>query len=188
MVRLFLAITLCLTGFLTADESSRVGTETSKPTKTHGTLPTAAVKGYSIKKVNHEYVDAKGNTHEDIADFLAKARYQKKLDYGTDATGIRFYIHWSAPSTVMSDLTVELKVRGLDAKTERETVQTFTKTYSKVPGFSGWATLDINESAYKRMGRLRAWKVSILQDHETMASRQSFTWDDSILTAEKTNP
>lgn len=135
------------------------------------------VKGYAIKKVNHEFVDLQGNATDVIADSVAKARYQKDLE-GQHVTGMRFHIHWTAPSTLKEDLTVKLDIQGYDAGALQSNVQSFSKVYTKVEGFSGWAVLDITESTFKRMGKMMAWKVTLLHDGHAMAARKSFTWDD----------
>ena len=141
--------------------------------------------GYEIGKVNHELIDKEGHTHAEIADLVAKARYQGELADSGKAIGIRFIVHWKAPSTLMSDLVVKVEARGLDAGTQAEVVETLLKTYDKVPGPNGWAFLDLQNEAYKRLGKLMAWKVTLLHDNQPMASRKSFTWDDSSLAVTK---
>ena len=136
------------------------------------------VKGYAVKKVNHEFVNLEGNTTDIIADSVAKARYQKKLEDSNQITGMRFHIHWAAPSTLKEDLTVKLDIQGYDAGSQQPTIQSFSKIYTKVEGFSGWAVLDITESSFKRMGKMMAWKVTLLHEGHPMATRKSFTWDD----------
>jgi len=141
---------------------------------------------YEVMKVNHEFLDHKGDTHQEIADLVAKARYQRDLEETGKYSGIRFIIHWQAPSSEIPKFAVKLEARGFDAGSGRETIQTFNKDYPKTPGFSGWTTLDIKGDSLKHLGKLMAWKVTLLENGQPVASRKSFTWDDSLVTSRKT--
>lgn len=144
--------------------------------------------GYAITKVNHEFINHEGQTHDEIANLTSRATYQQELAGSGKAVGIRFIVHWKAPSTLMSNLVVKVEARGLDAGTQREVVETLLKTYDKVPGFSGWAFLDLRDEAYRRLGKLMAWKVTLLHDNQPMGTRKSFTWDDAHPVSQQPTP
>ncbi len=142
------------------------------------------VEGYDVKKVNHEFLDAAGYATDEIGDLPAKARYQATLERSGKYDAVRFVIHWRVPSGNIPNVTIKLQVRGMIPKLEHESVETLTKEYPKSPSFSGWVNLDIRDAQLKRLGRIMAWKVTILQDGKPMASRKSFTWDDSFLASQ----
>ena len=144
-------------------------------------------KGYKVIKVNHEWIDSEGHTHAEIADFPAKAKYQKTLDDTGKHSGIRFHIHWTTPSARLPHFAVKLEVQGYDAKTQRETLETLLATYPKNPRFkSGWSRLDIKRDTLERLGDLMAWKVTLFQNGQFVAERKSFTWDESTSQETKT--
>jgi hypothetical protein len=136
-------------------------------------------QGYDVLKVNHELIDVQGNTQEDIGDLVNRARYQDRLESSGQFTGIRFFVHWKAPSTELHNLIVKIEAHGLDAGSGREATEVLKKSYSDLPGFSGWTTLDLANDLFKKFGKLMAWRVSLWHGNELKASRQSFTWDDS---------
>jgi len=139
---------------------------------------TTNTEGYDIMKVNHEFLDEKGNTHDRIGNLVEKARYQKELEESGRYTGLRFIVHWKAPSSDLRDFTVKVELRGFDAGMGRERLQTLTRDYAEMPGSSGWTNLDLKGNDLKDFGRLMAWKVALLQNGKPMATRKSFTWDD----------
>ena len=144
------------------------------------------IKGYEILKVNHELLDQDGNTHQEIGNFVAKARYQRFLEESKKATGIRFQIHWRAPSSDIPNFAVKVDAYGFDADTDRETLVTLTKTYPQILNSAEWTTLDIKGDSFKRLSKLMAWKVTLLQNGQPVAIQKSFTWDDSLVASQKT--
>jgi hypothetical protein len=141
-------------------------------------------EGYKVSKVNREFIDAEGNTTDEVGSLVSKAKYQRALERNRKYTGIRFFILWKAPSTPTPNLTVKLEAKGQDAQ-GRSTAASRFRTYPKKSHFSGWAILDIDGESFARFGELRAWKVTILQDGQPMAERKSFLWDDSEASAGK---
>ncbi len=139
-----------------------------------------AVSGYEITKVNHELINEKGFTHESIADFVAKAQYQQELAASKSASGLRFIVHWRVPSSRISNFVVKVQARGLDANTQREIEESVTKIYPQTPSSTGWAFLDIEGESAKRLGKLMAWKVTLFQNNNPVATRKSLMWDDSF--------
>jgi hypothetical protein len=139
---------------------------------------------FEIAKVNHAFLDHDGRTADEPGDFVSKARYQRKMSSSPELTGMRFHIHWRAP-VELKNFTVKLEVRGLDAGSGNEIVETLTKIYPKTENHSGWAIIDITDNTWKKLGKLMAWRVTLLQDGEEMTAKKSFTWDDAFLTSHR---
>ncbi len=142
---------------------------------------------YVIAKVNHEFIDKDGYTTLEIGDLVRKARYQGKIESDRDIQGMRFVVHWKAPSSRRPQFTVQVQARGVDFETNEETLVTVQQHYTQTPNFSGWTFLDIKGRDFKRLGKLMAWKATLLQNYKVVASRHSFTWDDTILTSQHPN-
>ena len=134
--------------------------------------------GYEILKVNHEFVDQEGHTESQIGDLVDKARYQRQLERSGAYSGLRFLIHWKAPSTPTPNLTIKLEAHGVHSQTGAHTVVVRTKTYEKKMHITGWAILDIAGEDLKSFGRLKAWKVTFLQNNVLVAELISFMWND----------
>jgi hypothetical protein len=142
-------------------------------------------EGYKVAKVNIEYLDVDGNTTDQIGDQAAKARYQRQLERSGKYSGLRFIIIWQAPSTPTPNLVIKLEARGEAPGTDRETSAIRIRAYPQKTHISGWAILDIQGESLKRFGRLKSWKVTILQNNEPMVERRSFMWRDPDPPAEK---
>jgi hypothetical protein len=140
------------------------------------------VDGFSVKKVNHEYIDLQGNTTGEIGSFVLKARYQKEIESTPKVSGMRFHVIWGAPSD--NAITVKLETRGLDGDTGKETRQSWTKSYP-VDADRGPAVFDITGESWKKQGKMMAWRATILQGEQVMAQRKSFLWDDALRTSQK---
>lgn len=149
-------------------------------------LPTRAEMGsdWEVMKVHHEFVDTLGETTEVIGDQKEKAAYQQNLSKDwKQVTAIRFVVHWKAPSTGIPKFAVKVEARGVVPATNEETYKEIIKLYKETPNFSGWTHADIKGDDLARFGRVMAWKVSLLQNGKTMATRHSFTWDEAAAAA-----
>jgi hypothetical protein len=136
--------------------------------------------GYEIMKVNHEFIDLAGETQAEIANWVDRAKYQQAVKKVAHK-GVRFFVHWQVPSTLMRDLTIKIETQGWDSDGGRETQETLVRTYPKIPNYSGWAVLDLEGDRYRDFGRMMAWKVTILHQGEVMATRESFMWNHAFL-------
>ena len=139
---------------------------------------------WEVMKVHHELVDTVGETTEAIADLKEKAAFQRNLSLNArQVTGIRFVIHWKAPSTGIPKFAVKIEARGVVPATNEETWKEIIKLYKETPSFSGWTYADIKGDALAKFGRVMAWKVTLLQNGKPMATRDSFTWDEAAAVA-----
>lgn len=134
---------------------------------------------WEVLKVQHELLDAEGETTSSIGDLKEKAKYQRELSLDAKrVSGIRFFVHWKAPSSEIPKFAVKIELRGVVPATNEETFTQIIKLYRQTPSFSGWTTADITGNHFAKFGRVVAWKVTLLQDGKPMASRASFTWDE----------
>jgi hypothetical protein len=140
------------------------------------------VDGFSVKKVNHEYIDLQGNTTGAIGSFVLKARYQKEIESTPQVTGMRFHVMWGAPSE--NPITVKLETRGVDGDTGKETRQSWIKSYP-IDADRGTTVFDITGESWKKQGKMMAWRATLLQGEQVMAERKSFLWDDVLRTSQK---
>lgn len=143
--------------------------------------------GYAVAKVNHELIDKDNYTTAIIGNEMEKAKYQVSLEKDPNVKGMRFAIHWKAPSSGIARFMVKLYAHGYDAGADTDTVITLFRNYTETPGSGGWTYLDLKGGDWKRLGKLMSWKVVLLQDFKPVAERHSFTWDESILTSQNPN-
>jgi hypothetical protein len=139
---------------------------------------------WEVMKVHHEFIDQLGETTEAIGDLKEKARYQRELSLDAKrVSGIRFLVHWKAPSSEIPKFAVKIEARGVLPATNEETFTEIIKIYKQTPSFSGWTYADIKGSHLEKFGRVVAWKVTLLQNGKPMATRSSFTWDEAAAAA-----
>lgn len=139
---------------------------------------------WEVMKVHHEFIDTVGETTEAIADLKEKASFQRNLSLDAKlVAGIRFLVHWKAPSTGIPDFAVKIEARGVVPATNEETWKEIIKLYKETPSFSGWTYADIKGDDLAKFGRVVAWKVTLLQNGKPMATRPSFTWDEAAAVA-----
>jgi len=139
---------------------------------------------WDVLKVQHEFMDSEGETASVIGDLKEKAKYQRELSLDAKkVAGIRFLVHWKAPSSQIPKFAVKIEARGVVPATNEETFTQIIKLYQQTPSFSGWTTADITGNHLAKFGRVIAWKVTLLQDGRPMASRASFTWDEAAAAA-----
>ncbi|MCC7518306.1 MAG: hypothetical protein IT578_03875 [Verrucomicrobiae bacterium] len=137
-----------------------------------------------VLKVHHEFMDSDGETTSAIADLKEKAKYQRELSLDAKKiAGIRFLVHWKAPASKIPKFAVKIEARGVVPATNEETFTEIIKLYRETPSFSGWTTADIVGNHLAKFGRVMAWKVTLLQEGKPMASRSSFTWDETAAAA-----
>lgn len=143
------------------------------------------VDGFSVKKVNHEFLDLEGNATGIIGSFAAKARYQREIESTSQVSGMRFHVLWKAESSPSKGLTVKLETRGLDGNSGKETRQFWVKSYPIGSSLDGTTVFDITGESWKKQGKMMAWRATLLQGDAVMAERKSFLWDDTILASQK---
>lgn len=140
------------------------------------------VNGFSVKKVNHEYIDIQGNATDAIGNFSLKARYQKEIESTPRVSGMRFHVMWGAPSD--RPISVKLETRGLDGNTGKEIRQAWVQAYP-IDAHRGTTVFDIIGESWKKQGKMMAWRATLWQGGQVMAERKSFLWDDSLRTSQK---
>ena len=150
---------------------------------------TSVFNDYEILKVNHEFIDNTGGTEGEVGDLVSKAKHQRtlgssaavsSLSASNAVNGIRFIVHWRAPASDIPNFDVKVEVRGTLPQTNEETARILLRKYPVTPTYSGWTFIDLRGDTFRRFGALMAWKVSLLQNGRVMATRHSFTWDDSV--------
>ncbi len=141
---------------------------------------------WEVMKVHHEFIDTVGETTGVVADLKEKAVFQRNLSLNAkQVAGIRFVIHWKAPSSGVPKFAVKIEARGVIPETNQETYREIIKSYEETPSFSGWTYADIKGDDLAKFGRVMAWKATLLQNGKPMATRHSFTWDEAAAVAAK---
>jgi hypothetical protein len=125
-----------------------------------------------IKTLPH-FLDLQGR-HTLHPSLFERDAYQDELKRHPDrCSGMRFDIQWK--SRDLKKATVRLEVRG--AKTPPRKEEVF-ETEVKAGGlFSRWSALRVEGKDFRRIGEIRAWRVSVWDGGQMLAEEKSFLWD-----------
>lgn len=136
------------------------------------TAPTDAASAKIIKTLPH-FLDLQGR-HTIQPSLFERDAYQDELKRHPDrCSGMRFDIQWK--SRDIKTATVRLEVRG--AKTPPRKNEVF-ETQVKAGGlFSHWSALRVEGKDFRRIGEIRAWRVSVWDGAQMLAEEKSFLWD-----------
>lgn len=131
-----------------------------------------AATGRIIKTLPH-LLDSKGrNTvHPSL---FARDAYQVELKAHPErCAGMRFDVQWKAHALKNPEVTVKLELRGANSTG----LETTTLTALDKPGFfNKWTGLAIRGDDFKKLGSVRAWRITLWDGSEQIAEQKSFLW------------
>jgi hypothetical protein len=88
--------------------------------------------------------------------------------------GLRFDVQWKAPGVPNAAVTLRLEMRTskkFDAKPLVKEQPVTSRGF-----FSRWSAITVQEEAFKEMGQLVAWRVTLWREGEQIAEQKSFLW------------
>lgn len=138
------------------------------------TVTAGAATGRVIK-VLPQFLDLKGR-HALSPSLYERDAYQAYLRWHTnEVSGIRFAIQWKASGRANAPLKLRVELRG-SARGELPG-QTVLETKVKPGGwFSHWAFPRLTGEAYRKLGELTAWRVTLWEGNRLLSERKSFLW------------
>ena len=131
-------------------------------------VATAAHAEAKISKVLPHWLDKKGR-HTLSPSLFERDAYQAQLRANPDQrSGIRFDVKWSGSSSELK-LMVELQIA--DAAKPVVLSQPL-----KAGRRGGWSAVTLDGERFKSLGKIVAWRASLLEGDKTLAERKSFLW------------
>lgn len=138
-------------------------------------LPTeSALAEGKIYKVLPHLLDLKGK-HTSSPSLFERDAYQEFLKENPSLiSGIGFDIHWKCPSGHERDLNIVMEIRGsknYQASPTRKIIKAKAKKY-----FKTWSRITLSNKEMESIGKIVAWKVSLMEGNETLTEHFSFLW------------
>ena len=100
--------------------------------------------------------------------------YQMHLRLNTnEVSAIRFEVQYKAKG-IEGPLLLRLEIRG--GKTELGKREVFETEVAAGGHFSKWGRIQFDRATSERIGRLVAWRASLVKDGEVIATQESFLW------------
>jgi hypothetical protein len=140
-------------------------------------LTAGAAEGKVIKALP-EFLDAKGRSavSPSLYDRDAYQAYLRK--HPAERTGLRLSVQWKAAGVDWSRVRLRAELRGVLGNA-------FHSTTLELPvkngGFLGnWTEFNIEGDDFKKFGELAAWRVSLWEGDQQLATQQSFMWSGVV--------
>ncbi len=132
-----------------------------------------AASGRVLKVLPH-YLDQQGR-HALSPSLFERDAYQQHLRKHPEEIGsLRFDVQWSASGVKPESLRLRVEARGGKAgATQPLVVEGPVKSRW---GLSAWAELKLAPEAWKQLGGLNGWRVTLWNGDEMIAEQKSFLW------------
>ena len=129
-----------------------------------------------VIKVLPEFLDLQGRTS--LAPSLyERDAYQVKLrDHPRERSGVRFYVNWKTKGGVWEPLIVRLEIRGATQGKQTEDLVLEQPVENRGGWFSRWTEITLNGEAYKKVGAVTAWRVTLWEGRQLLGEHKSFLW------------
>jgi hypothetical protein len=137
--------------------------------------PAIADNNVKIIKVLKHYLDSQGRISLAPSLFERDA-YQEYLRKNPDQqAGLRFDINWKGKKIDPKRLYLRLELRGsLSHQTTPLVIE--KQIEPKNLWFSKWSYIKIDKATLDKLGYILAWRVTLLEADQALASSQSFMW------------
>ena len=128
-----------------------------------------------IKKALRHYLDTQGR-HTKSPSLLDRDAYQVYLrEHPLEISGLRFDVQLGLRKLKESPLSLKVELRhGKGTKIDLFTQQ--SKVTLKGRRRSQWTKLTIEGDAYKEIGEIIAWRISLWQGDTKLSTKESFLW------------
>ncbi len=129
-----------------------------------------------ILKAFRFYLDADGK-HTLSPSLLDRDAYQAELrDNPERVSGLRFEVQWRGRLEVPGSVTVRVELRHGKGNTVKTYTQDQTQELKKKRRRTHWSRIQVPTEAYAELGDIVAWRVTLWQGDQQLASQESFLW------------
>ena len=129
-----------------------------------------------VIKVLPEFLDLQGRNSL-TPSLYERDAYQVKLrDHPKERSGMCFYVNWKTKGAVWEPLVVRLEVRGTAQGKLPENLVLEQLVENRGGWFSHWTEITLKGEAYKKMGSVTAWRVTLWEGRQLLGEQKSFLW------------
>ncbi len=133
--------------------------------------PVAVAK---VIKALPQFLDQHGQTALSPSLFERDAYQAWLRKHPSERTGLRLAVQWKARGVDWSKLKLRAELRGVLGNSLHNT--TLELPVNKKSHFSQWTGFQIDGEDFKQFGQLVAWRVTLWEGDQPIASQQSFLW------------
>jgi hypothetical protein len=138
-------------------------------------LPVDAGTGRIIK-VLPELLDLQGRTSLSPSLYERDAYQAQLRQHPERRAGIRFYVQWKVKGPIWEPLKLRIELRGA-AKGNLPQQSVLEEPLEKASTkFSHWASPGLEGLAYKQLGSVTAWRVTLWEGNQLLSEQKSFLW------------
>lgn len=128
----------------------------------------------SISKFLPHYLDHQGR-HTLSPSLYERDAYQARLRSNPDlVSGIRFDFKWRASRVDRDKLRVRIEIRG--SKTLPGQPFVVEGPIKRKGLFGRWSEMTVDSEQFDKVGKMIAWRVSLLEGDVEIAEQRSFLW------------
>lgn len=128
--------------------------------------------GGKVLKVLPHFLDLEGR-HALSPSLFERDAYQAHLrKTPAEVSALRFDVNWSADGKP-ANLRIRIEARGGKAAAQPKQVETTVK-----PGLTGssWSAVTLDKDAFKELGGVTAWRVTLWDGEQLIGEQKSFLW------------
>jgi hypothetical protein len=125
-----------------------------------------------VVKVLPHFLDREGRIALDPSLFERDAYQAHLRAHPSERNGVQFDVQWRAPATGRLKLLVEM--RG--SLSNRVTSARLELPLASGGIHSHWSKTSLTSSDYSRLGEMTAWRVTLRNGDEILATQKSFLW------------
>lgn len=138
-----------------------------------GAVGAQAASGRISKFLPH-YLDKEGR-HTLSPSLYERDAYQAHLRKNPEqVSGIRFDFKWRASGADRDKLRVRIEIRG--SKTQPGKPFVIEHKVVRKGLFGRWASVTVEKEAFENVGKMIAWRVTLLEGAAELAQQRSFLW------------
>ncbi len=127
-----------------------------------------------ISKFLPHYLDHKGR-HTLSPSLYERDAYQARLRSNPElVSGIRFDFKWSARGADRGKLRVRIEIRG--SKTTPGNPFVVEQPVNRKGFFGRWSSVTVEQADFEKVGKMIAWRVTLLEEGQELAQQRSFLW------------
>jgi hypothetical protein len=128
-----------------------------------------------VIKVLPQSVDLQGRRSLSPSLYDRDAYQAMLLAHPDRCSGLSFIIQWKAHGGVYAPLKMRVEMMGTSTG-DLPTRMVLEKEVKKTGWWSHWTSLQLDGTAYRELGKVTAWRVTLWEGDELRGEQRSFLW------------
>jgi len=128
-----------------------------------------------VIKVLPQLLDLKGrdSTHPSLYERDAYQAYLRQ--HTNQISGMEFNVQWKTKGKPAGPVKLRVEMRGL-VRGDLPEALVLEKLVEPGGWFSHWSAIPVTKDAYRKLGEITAWRVTLWEDAQLLGEQRSFLW------------